>query len=123
MALPDAFFAVDGLFETFLTVLDDFGAYPAVARARAGPLPAVPRDDEGADGRRAQRCRPRAAHEAIKEHAVAVALGDARVRAATATTCSTGWPRDPRLGLSRAQLDALVDDPLSFTGAAETILN
>ena len=30
VALPDAFFATDGLFETFLTVLDEFGAYPAV---------------------------------------------------------------------------------------------
>jgi adenylosuccinate lyase len=28
VALPDAFFATDGLFQTFLTVLDDFGAYP-----------------------------------------------------------------------------------------------
>ena len=30
VALPDAFFALDGLFETTLTVLDEFGAYPAV---------------------------------------------------------------------------------------------
>src|SRR5207344_459120 len=30
VALPDAFFAVDGLFETFLTVLGEFGAFPAV---------------------------------------------------------------------------------------------
>ena len=30
VALPDAFFALDGLFETFLTVLDEFGAFPAV---------------------------------------------------------------------------------------------
>ena len=30
VALPDAFFALDGLFETSLTVLDEFGAYPAV---------------------------------------------------------------------------------------------
>ena len=30
VALPDASFAIDGLFETFLTVLDDFGAFPAV---------------------------------------------------------------------------------------------
>ncbi|HVF75891.1 MAG TPA: adenylosuccinate lyase [Acidimicrobiales bacterium] len=30
VALPDAFFAIDGLFETFLTVLEGFGAYPAV---------------------------------------------------------------------------------------------
>ena len=32
VALPDAFFAIDGLFETFLTVLDDFGAFPAVVQ-------------------------------------------------------------------------------------------
>ena len=30
VALPDAFFAIDGQTETFLTVLDEFGAYPAV---------------------------------------------------------------------------------------------
>ena len=35
VALPDAFFAIDGLFETFLTVLDEFGAYPGGHRARA----------------------------------------------------------------------------------------
>ena len=33
VALPDAFFAADGLFETFLTVLDEFGAFPAVDRS------------------------------------------------------------------------------------------
>lgn len=30
VALPDAFMAVDGLFQAFLNVLDGFGAYPAV---------------------------------------------------------------------------------------------
>ena len=30
VALPDAFFAIDGMFETFLTVLIEMGAYPAV---------------------------------------------------------------------------------------------
>ncbi|NBQ43144.1 MAG: adenylosuccinate lyase, partial [Mycobacteriaceae bacterium] len=30
VALPDAFFAIDGQTETFLTVLEEFGAYPAV---------------------------------------------------------------------------------------------
>ena len=33
VALPDAFFALDGLFETFLSVLEDFGAFPAVIEA------------------------------------------------------------------------------------------
>jgi adenylosuccinate lyase len=30
VALPDSFYAIDGLFETFLTVLEEFGAFPAV---------------------------------------------------------------------------------------------
>ena len=60
VALPDAFFAADGLFETFLTVLDDFGAYPAVVAPRAGALPAVPRDHEGPDGSGPRGCRSRA---------------------------------------------------------------
>ena len=33
VALPDAFYALDGLFETFLTVLAEFGAFPAVIEA------------------------------------------------------------------------------------------
>ncbi|HEX8509750.1 MAG TPA: adenylosuccinate lyase, partial [Propionibacteriaceae bacterium] len=36
VALPDAFFALDGLFETFLSVLEDFGAFPAVVEAELG---------------------------------------------------------------------------------------
>ena len=58
VALPDAFFAFDGLLETFLTVLDEFGAFPAVIAARARPLPAVPGHDQGADG---ARCGPASA--------------------------------------------------------------
>src|SRR5690606_24331939 len=30
VALPDAFFAIDGLFETFFAVLREFGVYPKV---------------------------------------------------------------------------------------------
>ena len=29
VALPDAFFTIDGLFETFLTVLSEFAVFPA----------------------------------------------------------------------------------------------
>ena len=74
VALPDAFFAVDGLFPTFLTVLDEFGAYPAViAREldRYLPFLATTKVLVGAVGTGVGR---EDAHEAIKEHAVAVAL-------------------------------------------------
>ena len=74
VALPDAFFACDGLFQTFLTVLDEFGAFPAVVQreldrylpflATTKVLMAAVRNGVGRED----------AHEAIKEHAVGVAL-------------------------------------------------
>jgi adenylosuccinate lyase len=33
VALPDSFYAIDGLLETFLTVIAEFGAFPAVIAA------------------------------------------------------------------------------------------
>jgi len=33
VALPDSFYAIDGAFETFLMILSDFGAFPAVIEA------------------------------------------------------------------------------------------
>ena len=59
VALPDAFFACDGLFQTFLTVLDEFGAFPAVIQRELDRYLPFLATTEGADGRGAQRCRPR----------------------------------------------------------------
>ena len=74
VALPDAFFAADGLFETFLTVLDEFGAYPAViGRELDRYLPFLATTKVLMAAVRAGVGRE-TAHEAIKEHAVAVAL-------------------------------------------------
>ena len=118
VALPDAFFAADGLFETFLTVLDEFGAFPAVIAARARPLPAVPRHHQGADGRGPQRRRPRDRARGDQGARGRRRARDARAGRRRATTCSTGSPPTRGSGLSREQLDALVADPLTFTGAA-----
>ena len=74
VALPDAFFAIDGLLETFLTVLDEFGAYPAViARELDRYLPFLATTAVLMAAVRAGVGRE-TAHEVIKEHAVAVAL-------------------------------------------------
>ena len=74
VALPDAFLAVDGLFQTFLAVLDDFGAYPAViARELERYLPFLTTTKVLMGAVRAGVGRE-VAHEVIKEHAVAVAL-------------------------------------------------
>ncbi|HEX6936485.1 MAG TPA: adenylosuccinate lyase [Actinomycetes bacterium] len=117
VALPDAFFAADGLFETFLTVLDEFGAYPAVvARELDRYLPFLATTKVLMAAVRAGVGREQA-HEAIKEHAVAVALA-MREQGAADNDLFDRLAADPRLGLDRAQLDALVADATTFTGAA-----
>ena len=117
VALPDGFFAIDGLVETFLTVLDGFGAYPAViAREldRYLPFLATTKILVAAVRRGVGREH---AHEAIKEHAVAVALA-MREKGATENDLFDRLALDPRLGLSRAEIDALVADRSAFVGAA-----
>ena len=117
VALPDAFFALDGLFETFLTVLDEFDAYPAVVAReldRYLPFLATTRILVGAVRRGVGR---EAAHEAIKEHAVAAGLA-MREKGLTENDLFDRLAADPRLGLSRAEIDALVADRAAFTGAA-----
>jgi adenylosuccinate lyase len=116
VALPDAFFATDGLFQTFLTVLDEFGVFPAVVQRELDRylpfltttkvLMAAVRNGVGREE----------AHEAIKEHAVAVALEMRQGRAGN--DLFERLASDPRLGLDRAQIASLVADPLEFTGAA-----
>jgi adenylosuccinate lyase len=117
VALPDAFFALDGLFETFLTVLDEYGAFPAVIdRELQRYLPFLTTTKVLMAAVRAGVGRE-VAHEVIKEHAVAVAL-DMRESGAGANDLFDRLAADPRLPLSRADLDALVAEPLAFTGAA-----
>jgi len=117
VALPDAFFATDGLFATLLTVLDEFGAYPAViAREldRYLPFLTTTRVLVAAVGHGVGR---EDAHEAIKHHAVAVALA-MREKGASDNDLLQRLADDDRLRLTRAEIDALVADPASFTGAA-----
>ena len=99
VALPDAFFATDGLFQTFLTVLDEFGAFPAVIQRELDRylpfltttkvLMAAVRNGVGRE----------AAHEAIKEAAVGTALA---MRAGQVDNdVFAKLAADERLGLTR----------------------
>ena len=116
VALPGAFFAADGLFETFLTVLDEFGTYPAaIARELDRYLPflattkvlmAAIRNGVGRE----------TAHAVIKEHAVDVALG---LREGTGENdLLDRLAQDPRLGFDRSDLGDIAGEPVTFTGAA-----
>ena len=116
VALPDAFFAIDGQIETFLTVLEEFGAYPAVIQRELDRyLPFLATTKVLIAAVRAGMGRE-AAHEVIKEHAVAVALA-MRERGAEPDLVER-LAADPRLPLDRAALDAALADTESFTGAA-----
>ena len=57
------------------------------------------------------------AHEVIKEHAVAVALG-MREKGADRNDLFDRFAGDERLHLTQADLAALLSAPLGFTGAA-----
>ncbi|HVV20890.1 MAG TPA: adenylosuccinate lyase [Pseudonocardiaceae bacterium] len=119
VALPDAFFALDGLVETTLTVLDGFGAYPAViARELDRYLPFLATTKVLMAAVRAGVGRE-TAHEVIKEHAVAVGLG-MRERGAERNDLVDRLAADPRLPLDREQLTLLLADRVSFTGMAGT---
>ncbi len=117
IALPDAFLAADGLFQTFLTVLDEFGAYPAVVERELGqylPFLATTRvlmaAIEAGMGREE-------AHQVIQAHAVAAAL-IRREEGRMETDLLDRLASDPALPLDRDDLDSLLDDPSVFVGNA-----
>jgi len=116
VALPDAFFAFDGLVETMLTVLDEFGAFPAVVSAELDRyLPFLATTKMLMAAVRAGLGRE-AAHEIVKEHAVASAL--AMRQEGVGNELLDRLAADERFPLDRAALDALLADRLTFTGAA-----
>ncbi|MFD6675710.1 adenylosuccinate lyase [Rhodococcus zopfii] len=117
VALPDAFFAIDGQMETFLTVLAEFGAYPAVIEKELNRyLPFLATTKVLMAAVRAGVGRE-TAHEVIKEHAVAVAL--AMREQGREPDLLDRLAADERLPLDRAALEAALADRSAFVGAAE----
>ncbi len=115
VALPDAFYAIDGLLETILTVLEEFGAFPAVIAAeleRYLPFLATTKILMAAVKSGVGR---EVAHEIIKEHAVKAALG---MREGHSNTLMDALAEDDRLPLDRAALEELISSPIEFTGEA-----
>ena len=115
VALPDACFAIDGLLETFLTVLRQMEIFPAaIAAENERNLPFLATTTilmeavKGGAGRET-------AHEAIKEHALAAAKalrsgGDADLLGRLAG--------DKRVGLGKKKLQEILAQNERFVGAA-----
>lgn len=115
VALPDAFYAIDGLLETFLTVLRQMNVFTAVIAAEnARNLPFLATTTILMEAVKSGAGRE-TAHAAIKEHALAAA---AAIRDGADPDLVNRLAGDARLGLTAARLHAILADAKRFVGAA-----
>lgn len=117
VVLPDAFFAIDGLLETFLTILRQMEVYPAaLARENERYLPFLLTTTFMMEAVK-QGLGRETAHEVIKEHATATARA-LRAGEIKENNLLDRLAADGRLGLTREQLDAAFARGAAATGAA-----
>ena len=118
ICLPDSFFAIDGLLDTFLTILGQMEVYHEMIlqeNQRYGPFLATTailmEAVKGGIGREV-------AHEAIKEHAVQT-VRDLRNGKVNQNDFVMRLSSDSRLGFSEQELERIVEDAQAKTGLAE----
>ena len=118
VALPDAFFAADGVFQTLLHVLRDLDVHPAaIASEVARYLPFLATTKMLVAAVRAGVGRE-AAHAAIQEHATTVARA-LRDDPARHNDLVERLVHDPRLGPAARAIGHAMENPLALTGAAQ----
>jgi adenylosuccinate lyase len=115
--LPDASFAIDGMFETFLTILDQMAPCEAlIAAETAHYLPFLMTTTIMMEAVKAGVGRE-TAHLAIKEHALAT-VADLRAGTISTNNLADRLAGDTRLGLDRATLDAILARGANECGSA-----
>ncbi len=118
VALPDAIFAFDGMLETALHVLDEMGVYEAVIRnelTRYMPFLATTTLLMASVQRGAGREQ---VHDALKEHAVAVAL-EMREEGREKNDLTQRLGDDNRIPLSSREIEEILGESGRFVGQAE----
>ena len=116
VALPGSFFALDGLLETILTVLQEFGVFKGAIKAEFEkylPFLATTKILMAAVKKGVGR---EVAHEAIKKHAIASALN---MREGKPQDLISRLASEKVLNLTEAELNSLLTEPLSFVGSAQ----
>jgi adenylosuccinate lyase len=118
VALPDAFFAIDGLFETFLTVLAQMEVFPAaIAAENERNLPFLATTTILMEAVK-QGAGREVAHAAIKEHALAAARALRSGATNGETDLLSRLAGDRRIGLGKKQLQAILAESNRYVGAA-----
>jgi adenylosuccinate lyase len=119
VALPDAFFAIDGLIDTFLTVLSQMEVFPNVIRAETTRyLPFLLSTTFMMEAVKAGAGREDA-HAAIKEHAVAT-VKDLREGKIKENDLASRLAKDERVGLKARAIQTLIKEGEKKIGASET---
>jgi adenylosuccinate lyase len=116
VAIADAFYAIDGALETTLTVLKEFGIFPAIIEkeiqthlpflATTKILMAAVKNGMGRED----------AHEAIKEISIATSN---EIREGKTTSLIQTIAADSRIPLTQDELEKLIASPIEFTGLAQ----
>jgi len=116
VAIADAFYAIDGLLETTLTVLKEFGIFPAMIEkeiqthlpflATTKILMAAVKNGLGRED----------AHEYLKEISLKVATD---IRSGRETNLIDEIAGDARIPLDKPELEKLISSPLEFAGLAQ----
>ena len=117
IALPGSFYCIDGMLETFLTILNQMQTFPAVIAAENEKyFPYLSTTTILMEAVKAGAGREEA-HEAIKEHAVATVL-DMRNGAIEKNNLLERLSKDTRLRLSLEALKNIIAHAQELTGAA-----
>jgi adenylosuccinate lyase len=117
--LPDAFFCIDGMFETYLTILGQMDAYEGVIAAEtARYLPFLMTTTVMMEAVKRGVGRE-TAHKAIKEHAVAT-VADLRTGVVEKNNLLDRLAEDGRLGLTRQELGEILKKGDKEVGAAKS---
>jgi adenylosuccinate lyase len=117
VALPDAFFAIDGLLETFLVILRQMEIHEeSIRRENARQLPFLATTTFLMEAVKAGTGREDA-HAAIKEHALATAR-DLRAGRLENNDLGSRLAQDERLGLGQETIDRILNEAAEATGLA-----
>jgi adenylosuccinate lyase len=115
VALPDAFFAIDGLLETFITILRQMDVFTAtIAAENERNLPFLATTTILMEAVKAGAGRE-TAHAAIKEHALAAAKA---LRSGGDANLLDRLAGDRRIGLGKKNLHTILSENNRYVGAA-----